>query len=59
MADLVNLEMSYSTYLELCDAVEESATRAEGFNDRYYYWMIRDYGIKFNSGMMKNSSLYK
>ena len=33
MAQYVNLEMNYSTYLNLCDAVEKAATYAEGFNE--------------------------
>ncbi len=32
MSQQVNLEMPYSTFLELCDAVENAATHADGFN---------------------------
>lgn len=32
MSHYVNLEMPYSTYLNLCDAVEEAATHADDFN---------------------------
>ena len=31
MSQYVNLEMSYSTYSKLCDAVMEAAKQAEGF----------------------------
>lgn len=33
MSQYVNLEMSYTTFQELCDAVEEAATHADGFYD--------------------------
>lgn len=31
MTEYVNLEMTYTTYSKLCDAVEEATTCAEGF----------------------------
>lgn len=33
MADNVNLEMTYTTYLNLCDAVENAATHCEKFDE--------------------------
>lgn len=33
MSHYVNLEIRYSTYLNLCNAVEETATHAEDFNE--------------------------
>ena len=33
MSQQVNLEMSYTTYSNLCDAVEKAATHAEDFDD--------------------------
>ena len=33
MLQYVNLEMPYSTYLELCFAVEKATTHTEGFNE--------------------------
>ena len=35
MSQYVNLEMSYGTYSELCDAVEEAATHAECFDEMH------------------------
>ena len=33
MSQLVNLEMTYTTYSNLCDVVMEAPTHAEGFHD--------------------------
>ena len=36
MAEYVNLEMTYTIYSELCDAIETATTHAESF------WEIQD-----------------
>ena len=35
MSYYVNLEMNYTTYMRLCDAVEEAARHAEDFHEIY------------------------
>ena len=35
MSENVNLEMSYTTYSNLCDAVEQAATHAQDFDEIY------------------------
>ncbi len=35
MSENVNLEMTYTTYSNLCDAVEQAATNARDFDEIY------------------------
>ncbi len=43
MAEYVNLEMTYTTYSELCDAVETATTYAESFWEIQYLVHLVDF----------------
>lgn len=60
MSQYVNLEMTYSTYSEICDAVERAATNAKDFDEISEWIHLSDFlEDEYERDRAKQNSDYK